>query len=311
MEDYSDDDDLDDEEVNFESSGEDYAGGSKFFTSPVFEAPFVPVAPPAGAQSVPVASATCAISAPVASSVCATSASVAPVEGNVPLAVTVSGNPNLYEPPSSSCRNLFASNHNTASCPRLIHYSAFIETRGCNLLDDDLDTKCDLWKMSLVGYIAGRSPGFKGLQNLIINTWHCEASLTIHDSGWLIFKFANEEDKLNVLSGGPFLVYGRPLILRAMPEYFDFSSSDMHSVPVWVKFPNLPLKCWSLKCLSKIASVLGKPVQSDMLTSSMSRLSYTRVLMEVNLLSDLPYSIKVTLPNGSILHQQVVYETLP
>jgi hypothetical protein len=135
--------------------------------------------------------------------------------------------------------------------------------------------------------------------------------LTIHDSGWLIFKFANEEDKLNVLSGGPFLVYGRPLILRAMPEYFDFSSSDMHSVPVWVKFPNLPLKCWSLKCLSKIANVLGKPVQSDMLTSSMSRLSYTRVLMEVNLLSDLPYSIKVTLPNGSILHQQVVYETLP
>jgi hypothetical protein len=48
----------------------------------------------------------------------------------------------------------------------------------------------------------------------------------------------------------------------------------MHIVPIWVKFPNLPLKCWSLKCLSKIASVLGKPVQSDMLTSSMSRLSF-------------------------------------
>jgi len=96
-----------------------------------------------------------------------------------------------------------------------------------------------------------------------------------------------------------------------MPEYFDFSSSDMHIVPVWVKFPNLPLKCWSLKCLSKITSVLGKPIQSDMLTSSMSKLSYARVLVEINLLSDLPYSIEVTLPNGSILHQQVVYETLP
>ncbi|XP_011004865.1 PREDICTED: uncharacterized protein LOC105111252 [Populus euphratica] len=47
-----------------------------------------------------------------------------------------------------------------------------------------------------------------------------------------------------------------------------------------------------------------------MLTSSMSKLSYVRVLVEVNLLSDLPYSIEVTLPNGSILHQQVVYETL-
>jgi hypothetical protein len=43
----------------------------------------------------------------------------------------------------------------------------------------------------------------------------------------------------------------------------------------------------------------------------MSRLSYARVLVEVNLLSDLPYSIEVTLPNDSLLHQQVVYETLP
>ncbi|KAJ6880892.1 hypothetical protein NC652_034041 [Populus alba x Populus x berolinensis] len=43
----------------------------------------------------------------------------------------------------------------------------------------------------------------------------------------------------------------------------------------------------------------------------MARLSYAKVLVEVNLLSDLPYSIEVTLPNGSILHQQVVYETLP
>jgi len=116
---------------------------------------------------------------------------------------------------------------------------------------------------------------------------------------------------LSILTGGPYLVYGRPLILRSMPEFFDFSSSPMHTVPIWVKFSNLPLQCWSLKCLSKIASVLGKPVQSDMLTHTMSRLSYARVLVEVNLLSDLPYSIDITLPNGSLLKQQVIYETLP
>ncbi|KAJ6912867.1 hypothetical protein NC651_015355 [Populus alba x Populus x berolinensis] len=133
----------------------------------------------------------------------------------------------------------------------------------------------------------------------------------MHESGWLIYKFASYADKLRILAGGPYLVYGRPLILRPMPEFFDFSSSAMHMVPVWVKFPNLPLQCWSLKCLSKIASVLGKPVQSDMLTHTMSRLSYARVLVEVNLLSDLPYSIDIKLPNGSLLKQQVIYETLP
>ncbi|KAJ6912005.1 hypothetical protein NC652_022324 [Populus alba x Populus x berolinensis] len=48
-----------------------------------------------------------------------------------------------------------------------------------------------------------------------------------------------------------------------------------------------------------------------MLTHTMSKLSYARLLVEVNLLSDLPYSIDINLPNGSLLKQQVIYETLP
>jgi hypothetical protein len=35
-----------------------------------------------------------------------------------------------------------------------------------------------------------------------------------------------------------------------------------------------------------------------MLTSIMSRLSYARVLIELDLLADLPHSINIILPNG-------------
>jgi len=38
--------------------------------------------------------------------------------------------------------------------------------------------------------------------------WRCAATLNIHVSGWLIFKFNNEEDKLNVLSGALILFMG-------------------------------------------------------------------------------------------------------
>lgn len=85
----------------------------------------------------------------------------------------------------------------------------------------------------------------------------------------------------------------------------------MTKVPVWVKFPNLPLKCWSTKCLSKITSMPGKPIQSDKLASTMSRLSYAKVLVELDLLDDLSNSIEIVLPNGTTLRQLVVYETLP
>ena len=82
-------------------------------------------------------------------------------------------------------------------------------------------------------------------------------------------------------------------------------------MPVWVKFPNLPLECWTPNCLSKIASMFGITLQSDRLTSTMTRLSYARVLVEVNLIDNLPFSIKVLLPNGSTIIQEVVYETMP
>jgi len=116
---------------------------------------------------------------------------------------------------------------------------------------------------------------------------------------------------LDVLGGGPYFVFGRPLILKVMLEYFDFTASDKVQLPIWVRFPNLPLKCWSSICLSKIASMFGNPIQCDAPTTSMTRLSYARVLIEVDLLLDLPTSINIVLTNGSSLSQQVMYESLP
>jgi hypothetical protein len=47
--------------------------------------------------------------------------------------------------------------------------------------------------------------------------------------------------------------------------------------------------------------VLRKPVHSDTPTASMTRLSYARVLVEIDLLADLPTSINLILPNGVAL----------
>lgn len=106
-------------------------------------------------------------------------------------------------------------------------------------------------------------------------------------------------------------MFGRPLVLKTMLEFFYFKPADMSTAPVWVRFPNLPLECCSSICLSKIASVLGKPLQWDASTNSMSRLSFAKVLIEVDLLADLPNSITFILPNGIPLSQFVVYGTLP
>ena len=43
----------------------------------------------------------------------------------------------------------------------------------------------------------------------------------------------------------------------------------------------------------------------------MTRLLYARILIEVDLLLDLPSSVNVVLPNGTSLPQQIMYESLP
>lgn len=208
-----------------------------------------------------------------------------------------------------------SSHHHTGttipSSPPLVYFPDFTATSSCQFLEADLGVHKELWRSSLIGFIAGKFPGYASLSQYVNSTWKCNVNLSMHDSGWLIFKFESELDMNAVLNGGPYSIYGRLLILKPMPDYFDFDTSELIRMPVWVRFPNLPLQCWSPLCLSKLASVIGKPVHSDTPTASMTRLSYARVLIDIDLLAELPSLIDITLPNGVTKSQAVMYESLP
>jgi len=322
VEDCSDEDDYDEDEVDYSASG----GSSKFFRSPVpLSTSHNLHVPPNSASRVSPLSGFGQSVVPAATSLKKGLSPVPALQPNSPgLAVADQNLPSVVSSPAEAShsgtspapvekwRDLFASNRNTITGPKLPHFSSSsCDDLPCDLSSDDLDNNYDVWQLCIVGYVAGKSPGFKALSNIISSSWKCEASLAIHESGWLVYRFKNVDDKLVVLANGPYLIYGRPLIIKAMPEYFDFGMDEMSCVPVWVKFPNLPLKCWSPRCLSKIASKLGTPIQSDQLTFNMSRISYARVLVELDLFADLKSSIVINLPNGSTLHQPMIYETLP
>nr|TKS15655.1 hypothetical protein D5086_0000031150 [Populus alba] len=235
----------------------------------------------------------------------------APTSGILePASPSGAGNP-IPGPTTSKWRDILFSNRSTTSCTRLQNFSLNHLSKMCAISHEDIQSRFEIWNVCAVGYISGKNPGFKALNSIISTIWKTDATLTIHETGWLIYRFKSEEEKLVVLRGGPYLVYGRPLVLRLMIKFFDFSCGEMSRVPVWVKFPSLPLCCWSPICLSKIASVIGKPIQCDQLTSNLSRMSYARVLVEIDLLEELCHSVEISLPDGLTLHQKVVYETLP
>ncbi|KAL0447893.1 UNVERIFIED_CONTAM: hypothetical protein Slati_1917200 [Sesamum latifolium] len=152
---------------------------------------------------------------------------------------------------------------------------------------------------------------FSGLQAIraLAKSWG--ASFQQHGSGWLMFKFARDEDRQRILAGSSYFVYGRPLLLKNIPDCFEFKEDDISLIPIWTILPSLPLKCWHPNALGKIGSKLGTPIAMDSLTMKMKRVSYARILVEVDASKTLVDQVKFMLPNGVIRKQLVVYEFTP
>ncbi|KAL2252361.1 UNVERIFIED_CONTAM: hypothetical protein Sindi_0030800 [Sesamum indicum] len=106
--------------------------------------------------------------------------------------------------------------------------------------DDLVDVRSKLG-FCLVSYVASKFSGLKAIRALS-HSWG--ASFQQHESGWLIFRFAREEDNQHILTDSPYYVYGRPLLLKHMSACFEFKEDDISLTPVWATLPSLPLECW-------------------------------------------------------------------
>ncbi|GFZ06964.1 hypothetical protein Acr_18g0011340 [Actinidia rufa] len=166
------------------------------------------------------------------------------------------------------------------------------------------------WERSLVGYFGGRFPGKKALKQ-IVDSWKVHVTIQFHSSGWIIFQFQSSEAQTSVLENGPYIIYGRPLLLKTMPQFSRFENEAISCFPVWIQLRNLPLELWSPNALGKICSKIGKPIHTDKMTANRERVSYARCLVEVNMAKELTHSVIINLPNGDAFEQVMFYENLP
>lgn len=169
------------------------------------------------------------------------------------------------------------------------------------------------WGFALIGYVGGRFPGIKAIRDAMAK-WKTRVKLHLHPSGWLVFKFNSDEDRTRVVNEGPYLIYNRPLLLKEMPREFNFGDELIHKVPIWVQLPNLPVDYWTEEALSKIGSMIGNPLTSDLLTQNREHLAYARILVEIDISKDrssLPVFIPIVTTNGAEYDQKVSYEYIP
>ncbi|KAH0724818.1 hypothetical protein KY284_000683 [Solanum tuberosum] len=130
--------------------------------------------------------------------------------------------------------------------------------------------------------------------------WHfvLMPNILLHDEGYYIFKFKSEEDKGKVINFGPYYFSNRPLILKPWVLDFEFDKEILSVVPIWVKFLGLPVRYWSIESLSEIASAVGRPMHTDLVTANVEKITYARILIEVDVSQPLTEVISIETPSG-------------
>ncbi|XP_019228865.1 PREDICTED: uncharacterized protein LOC109209956 [Nicotiana attenuata] len=140
----------------------------------------------------------------------------------------------------------------------------------------EIDKQKQKWQCALIGYVIGGTPKFKEMLQFVYGVWHSVKTprVFLHDDGYYIFKFESEEDKACIMQNGPYTFRKWPMILKQWSPKFQLHKEPMRVLPIWVCFSGLPLLYWSEENLGRIASFLGKPMCTDILTAKGERISY-------------------------------------
>lgn len=113
------------------------------------------------------------------------------------------------------------------------------------------------------------------------------------------------------MNGGIYHFDNKPFIVKAWTPDMEFTREELLTVLIWVKLPGLDFKYQSSKGLSKIGSLVGKPLMVDQNTQNKVGLQFARLLVEVAMNAILPDKVFYRNEKGQLIEQKVAYDWKP
>lgn len=143
---------------------------------------------------------------------------------------------------------------------------------------NEIEKEAMKWRNEIIFYVIGDNPTISYLTNYLHKQCEIKGATEIfyHAEGYYVVRFDNSADKEKMLYEGPYMLASRPIIVKEWCPDFCFEKKVLKEVPLWVRLSRLPLTCLSEDSLSRIGSVIGKPVCADECTSKQQRISNAR-----------------------------------
>ncbi|KAK9690544.1 hypothetical protein RND81_09G136400 [Saponaria officinalis] len=151
-----------------------------------------------------------------------------------------------------------------------------------DIVVEDIADELKLWQFTLMGNVIGARPTLKQIVTFVEKSWRHLASPIVqyYQKGWFSFRFTTKVEMDNVLKEGPWRVGLDPYM-------------------------------WSDIILSKIASKVGRPLFADKTTTTKARLSFARVMVEVDVAKPLVEHVFLNTSFNGAYAQSVEYEWVP
>ncbi|CAK8565025.1 unnamed protein product [Lathyrus sativus] len=179
--------------------------------------------------------------------------------------------------------------------------------------EDDVSSEIKFWESSLILYAMGADLSMNVVKNFMTRTWNFVElpNMYFNDEGYFILRFKSFTDRDEVMLRGPYMLRNIPLLIREWRPDFKIKDELLRTLPIWVKLPQLPIVLWGDTSLNKIGSALGNPIMTDECTANRLRVSYARILVEMDITKELPQSITIADHAGEKMQQSIEYEWRP
>lgn len=198
------------------------------------------------------------------------------------------------EPLKVTHRKSFLTDSISSNC--VVSYNVVDNSATIKLPMDFLIKSRERWtSTSIAGYFIGKNLAFSVVKEEAFKVWGNLGLKNVFEypKGFYTFQFAAEYEKENVLADGPYLLRGKVLFVQPWMEGVRFRRDSIGSVPIWVKFYNVPLSYWTMDGLRYIAKAIGKFIALDKTTALLMPMKFARICIHLSAASIRPKFVMV------------------
>lgn len=147
-----------------------------------------------------------------------------------------------------------------------------------------------MWDKDILCCILGSNPPVDVIKGFVSRIWreYVIEDVYFHKEGQYIVCFQRIEERDEIVKRKYYYFDNKPMLVQKWVPGGSVNLMELRDIPIWVQFPNLDMKYWSLSSLGKLGSLLGKPIKRDKATATRARWNYARIQVEVQAQQDFP-----------------------